>query len=74
MPLVAGIYWPRANALGGMAAMFAGLATWLLMEAFAADAPVPPQLAGVLASAAGMAIGSLWPTRTGEAGAAPKGA
>ena len=70
VPLVAGLYWSRANALGAMAAMFGGLATWLAMEALAPDAAVPPQLAGVLVSAAGMVIGSLWPTRARQEAAA----
>ena len=66
VPLVAGLYWKRANSTGGMAAMFGGLATWLATQTFAPEAAVPPQLAGVLASAAGMVAGSLWPQRAGQ--------
>lgn len=61
VPLVSGLYWRRANSAGGMAASFGGLAVWLAMEAFHPDGAVPPQLAGVVASAAGMMIGSWWP-------------
>ncbi|MBI1965698.1 MAG: hypothetical protein HYS46_05565 [Betaproteobacteria bacterium] len=38
-----------------------GIASWMLMEIFDADAAVPPQLAGLLASIAGMIAGSLLP-------------
>ena len=47
--------------------MFGGLFTWLWMEAFAAGGPLPPQLAGLIASIAGMLIGSYWPLRRGRA-------
>jgi Na+/proline symporter len=62
VPLAAGVYWKKANATGGMVSMFAGLAVWLAMEAFATDSGVPPQLAGLAASIAGLVIGSYWPT------------
>ena len=71
MPLTAGLYWKRASSAGGMAAMFGGLFTWLWMEAFAAGGPVPPQLAGLLASIAGMVIGSYWPRRRGQSSTHP---
>ncbi|HEU4622330.1 MAG TPA: sodium:solute symporter family protein, partial [Burkholderiaceae bacterium] len=63
VPLVAGVYWKRANALGGMLSMFAGLIVWIGMLIVAPDAAMPPQLAGVLASAVGMVAGSYWPSR-----------
>jgi len=62
VPLAAGVYWKRANSTGGMVSMFGGLAVWLSMEAFAPGAPVPPQLAGLIASILGMIVGSYWPT------------
>jgi SSS family solute:Na+ symporter len=71
VPLTAGLYWKRASSAGGMAAMFGGLFTWLWMEAFAAGGPVPPQLAGLLASIAGMVIGSYWPRRRGHSSPHP---
>lgn len=67
IPLVSGIYWKRANAAGGMMSVIAGLVVWLALEAFAADAIVPPQLGGLVASALGMLIGSYWPIRRGHA-------
>jgi len=36
-----------------------GLATWIWLEIIAPDAACPPQLAGLIASLAGMTIGSL---------------
>ena len=59
VPLVAGLFWKRANARGAHASIAAGLAVWIVMEAALPDALVPPPLAGLLASAAAMAAGSL---------------
>ncbi|MBI3939092.1 MAG: sodium:solute symporter family protein [Betaproteobacteria bacterium] len=61
VPLVAGLYWKHANSQGALAAILLGLATWLALEFFSPDGLWPPQLAGLLASAAGMLIGSLLP-------------
>ncbi len=70
VPLAAGVYWKRANALGGMASMFLGLTVWIAMELVAPDTAVPPQLAGLIASIAGMVIGSSWQHRVQAAEAA----
>ncbi|MFT4100769.1 MAG: sodium:solute symporter family protein [Burkholderiaceae bacterium] len=70
VPLAAGVYWKRANAVGGMASMFCGLAVWIAMELVAPEAAVPPQLAGLIASVAGMVIGSSWQRRAEAAEAA----
>ena len=59
VPLVAALFWPRATATGAHFSIAAGLAAWLLMEAFAGEGIVPPPLGGLVASAAGMAAGSL---------------
>jgi Na+/proline symporter len=59
VPLVCGLYWKRATNLGGMLAVLGGLAVWLCMEKYQPDATLPPQLAGLLASFAGMIFGSL---------------
>jgi SSS family solute:Na+ symporter len=59
VPLVCGLYWKRATNLGGMLSVVVGLIVWIGCEKFAADAVVPPQLAGLLASFAGMIFGSL---------------
>jgi solute:Na+ symporter, SSS family len=61
VPLVCGLYWKRATTQGALAAILGGLITWLALEHFHADALVPPQLAGLLASFTGMIAGSLAP-------------
>jgi solute:Na+ symporter, SSS family len=61
VPLAAGLFWRRATSLGALAALFLGVGTWIVLEAFAAGAAVPPQLGGLLASIAGMVLGSLLP-------------
>ena len=66
IPLVMGLYWKRANTQGAIMSVAAGLSVWLLLEIFAADGMWPPQLAGLLASATGMVIGSLLPHRIGR--------
>ena len=59
VPLAFGVYWKRSSSLGGTLSVFGGLIVWLACEAFAPDAMVPPQLAGLIASIAGMVVGSL---------------
>ena len=59
VPLVAGIYWKRASNAGAILSVVLGLGTWLAAEAIAADATLPPQLAGLIASLFGMLMGSL---------------
>jgi Na+/proline symporter len=58
VPLVAGLYWKRANNLGAGLAIALGLAVWIAMEFIAPDAALPPQFAGLIASTAGMVLGS----------------
>jgi SSS family transporter len=58
VPLAAGLFWERATARGAHAAIACGLAAWLALEAFAPDGWLPPPLAGLAASLAGMALGS----------------
>jgi SSS family transporter len=58
VPLVAGLYWKRANNLGAGLSILLGLAVWIAMEFVAPDAALPPQFAGLIASAAGMGVGS----------------
>ncbi len=68
-PLIAGLYWRRASAMGAVVSMIAGMAVWLfalllLPEEPAEDASVwmqiPPMLYGLAASIAGMVAGSWW--------------
>jgi Na+/proline symporter len=66
IPLVAGLYWKRANTQGALFAMAAGLSTWILLEVLGTWDVWPPQLVGLLASAAGMVIGSLLPHFVGK--------
>ena len=61
VPLFCGVYWKRATTQGALLAIFAGLAVWLGSELANADALVPPQLAGFLASIVGMLAGSMMP-------------
>jgi SSS family transporter len=70
VPLVCGLYWKRATAQGALAAILAGLVTWLSLEFFLPDALVPPQLAGLIASFTGMLAGSLAPQWYGRSPAA----
>ncbi len=66
VPLTAGLYWRRATTQGALCSIFGGAATWLLLEGFDVGGIWPPQLAGLLASIAGMVAGSLLPQRIGH--------
>jgi len=59
VPLAFGLYWKRASQLGALLAIVLGLVVWIGMEVTAPDAVCPPQLAGLIASLAGMLVGSL---------------
>jgi len=61
VPLVFGLYWPRATTQGALFSIVAGLGVWFLLLVTPAGADFPAQLAGVLASLAGMAVGSIMP-------------
>jgi Na+/proline symporter len=61
IPLVAGLYWKRATTQGAVLSVVLGLAGWLLFLATPAGNAFPAQLAGLLASGAGMLVGSLGP-------------
>ena len=61
VPLAFGVYWPKANSLGGLLAVVCGLIVWISCEVLAPNSILPPQLAGLLASIAGMLLGSLVP-------------
>ena len=64
VPLLLGLYWKRSTTDGALLAVALGLVSWILMEAFAADALVPPQLVGMGFSFLGMVIGSLYGRQT----------
>ncbi len=61
VPLVFGLYWPRATTQGALFSIALGLGTWLALMLTPAGAEFPAQLAGVLASWAGMVMGSTLP-------------
>lgn len=59
VPLVAGIYWSKANNRGAVWSIAIGLIVWLPMEFIAPDAALPPHFVGFIAAVLGMIIGSL---------------
>ena len=61
VPLAFGIYWSKANSLGGLLAVLGGLTVWIGCEIMAPHAILPPQVAGLLASIVGMLLGGLVP-------------
>ena len=61
IPLACGVYWKRATNQGALLSIILGLLTWLSILIFTDDPFVPAQFAGLIASAAGMIIGSLGP-------------
>lgn len=61
VPLVAGIYWSRANTQGAVFSMIFGVVVWVFLEATAPEGLWPPQLAGLVAAIIGMLLGSLLP-------------
>jgi len=60
VPLVAGLYWRRANTTGAYLAIGLGLLTWLSMEVWLPEGEglLPPQFAGFLMAVLGMVAGS----------------
>jgi solute:Na+ symporter, SSS family len=70
VPLVCGIYWGRASTQGAVLSALVGLGVWVVCETFYAEAVVPPQLVGLVASVVGMMVGSLAPQliRDGRSG------
>ena len=61
IPLLFGLYWQKATTQGALFSIVLGLLTWLIFLLTPAGEEFPAQLAGVLASLAGMLIGSLGP-------------
>jgi len=72
-PLVMGLYWRRSTVDGALLAVVVGLSTWALMELFAPEALVPPQLVGMAFSFLGMVVGSLYGRQTPQPHAAHPG-
>ncbi|CAM3695172.1 sodium:solute symporter family protein [Polynucleobacter arcticus] len=61
VPLAFGVYWSKANSLGGLLSVLGGLTVWIACEILAPHAILPPQLAGLFASIVGMLLGGLLP-------------
>jgi len=59
VPLVAGLYWKRANRHGALASIVLGISTWLLLLLTPWGLIFPAQLAGVIMAGLGMIVGSL---------------
>src|SRR5436190_5895028 len=66
VPLVCGLYWKRASNLGALLASILGLTVWIWLEILNPDGLFPPQLAGLVASFAGMFIGAFAPGAEGR--------
>jgi SSS family transporter len=61
IPLLFGLYWPKATTQGAIFSIVLGLLVWLMFLLTTAGEAFPVQLAGVLASLTGMLVGSLSP-------------
>ena len=60
VPLACGVYWRRATNQGALLSIFLGISVWLsVLLAGPEDPFIPAQLAGLIASAVGMVVGSL---------------
>lgn len=63
VPLVAGLFWPRANNTGAGLSILLGLGVWLALEFIAPEAALPPHFAGFIAGIVGMVCGSMYTAR-----------
>ena len=61
VPLVAGLYWPRATTQGAVLSIVLGVLAWLLLLTTPAGEAFPAQLGGFLLAVVGMVVGSLGP-------------
>ena len=61
VPLVIGLYWKRASTQGAILSIVLGIGVWLGFIVSPLGTTFPAQLAGVLASFAGMLVGTLAP-------------
>lgn len=59
VPVVAGLWWKKANLTGGLAALLAGAASYVLVTFNGLGVGIPPIVAGLVASTFGMLAGSL---------------
>ena len=63
-PLVAGLFWKRANSSGAGLAIVLGVSSWLALELLELNLPIEPQLIGLLLSIVGMILGSVFFTKS----------
>lgn len=62
VPLAFGVYWRRATNQGALLSIFSGILVWQAVVWLGPEDPlIPAQFAGLMASLAGMLIGSLMP-------------
>jgi Na+/proline symporter len=67
VPTIAGLWWKRANLMGGVAALVTGAATYVVVYFEVLDLPMAPVVAALLASALAMALcGILGPAESTE--------
>ena len=59
-PLIAGLFWKRANSSGAGLAIVLGVSSWLTLELLELNLPIEPQLIGLLLSIVGMILGSVF--------------
>jgi Na+/proline symporter len=59
VPLVCGIYWKKANPIGGLLSVIFGLIAWLVTEAVLPNGTIPPQMVGLMFSFLGMIVGAV---------------
>ena len=62
VPLVAGAFWRRANTQGALLSVVLGVGTWLVFNIWVPETLVPANLLGLMASVAGMLLGSWAPS------------
>ncbi|TWT46792.1 sodium:solute symporter family protein [Botrimarina hoheduenensis] len=63
VPLVAGLYWPRANNSGAILSIVLGISVWSLFCWTPLGEAFPQQLAGLIAAVVGMVAGSILTTK-----------
>lgn len=59
VPVIAGLWWKKANLLGGVLALVAGALTYIVVQLGILPLPIAPILASLAASALAMAAGGL---------------
>ena len=57
MPTIAGLWWKRANLIGGVAALVTGAATYVLVYFDVVEIGVAPVVAALIVSTLAMALG-----------------